>query len=301
MKRTLLLCIHISFFAFVFYAQSTTYVIQKGETLFSIAKRYNTTVDEICRVNNITDQTKIKVDQIIQIPVKTVTDVSVPQHVGRSAVETSSKIDIVLSEYIVQKGDTLYSIARKNGIKLDTLRSANEMTEKSGIKEGQLIFIPSSDSYTVAKKQAPPAPVPNLPSNISIKPSDPRTYNQKKADTTIIWPVKAQDVNYVNGKVNSVLLTTQKKDKVTVIKSGVVIYTGKYRGFENVVFVHSQSTGHIYVYGGLESISVRKGDRLVFGDEVGIIGIDSITNKPTLNLMVFLNNDPVDPAKAPRG
>ncbi|MGL4986362.1 MAG: LysM peptidoglycan-binding domain-containing protein [Treponemataceae bacterium] len=302
MKRIFLFFMYISFFTAIFYSQSTTYIIKKGETLYSIARRYNTTVDEICRLNNITDQTKIAVDQVIHIPVNTTSEIAtVPQHVGRSVVEQDPQINVILSEYTIKKGDTLFSLARKNGIKLDTLRSANEMNEQSVLKVGQRILIPNSDAYIAIKKTPSPTPLPNLPSNISISPSDPRSYDQKKVDANIIWPVKPQDINYVNGKVSSVLITTQKKDKVMTIKSGVVIYTGKYRGFENVVFVHSQNTGHIYVYGGLESISVRKGEKVIFGDEVGIIGIDSITHKPTLNLMVFLNNDPVDPAKAPRG
>jgi murein DD-endopeptidase MepM/ murein hydrolase activator NlpD len=139
------------------------------------------------------------------------------------------------------------------------------------------------------------------PTQPTIKPTDPRSYQNKKLDDSIIWPIKAVDLSYVTGKINNVLLVAKNKETVSAIKGGLVIFSGLYRGFGQVVFVHAQNTGHIYVYSGLDTISVKKGQKVTFGDEIGTLGIDSITNKPTLNFMVFKNGEPVDPAKAPRG
>ena len=67
-----------------------------------------------------------------------------------------------------------------------------------------------------------------------------------------------------------------------------------------MIFVQSK-TGLIYAYTGLSGIKVKKGEYVVYGDELGSVGVDSITNSPTLTLMVFRNGTPIDPAKAPRG
>jgi septal ring factor EnvC (AmiA/AmiB activator) len=58
--------------------------------------------------------------------------------------------------------------------------------------------------------------------------------------------------------------------------------------------------GYIYVYGGHESLTVREGDRVAPGTEMGRLGIDPITQRPQLFFRVYLNNIPVDPARAPR-
>jgi septal ring factor EnvC (AmiA/AmiB activator) len=58
--------------------------------------------------------------------------------------------------------------------------------------------------------------------------------------------------------------------------------------------------GYLYVYGGCESLSVKEGDRVAPGAELGRLGLDGVTSKPQLFLMVYKNNAPIDPAKAPR-
>ena len=50
----------------------------------------------------------------------------------------------------------------------------------------------------------------------------------------------------------------------------------------------------------LETLSVKEGDKVGPGSEIGKLGIDAVSNKPQLFFMVYLSNTPVDPAKAPR-
>ena len=55
------------------------------------------------------------------------------------------------------------------------------------------------------------------------------------------------------------------------------------------------------MYTGLKEIKVKKSDYVVFGDKLGTVGIDALSGKPQLTLMVYQNGKPIDPAKAPRG
>ena len=53
--------------------------------------------------------------------------------------------------------------------------------------------------------------------------------------------------------------------------------------------------------GGLiNAVIVRKGDYAVFGTSLGTVGVDPISKKSQITLMVFQNGQPIDPAKAPR-
>ena len=77
------------------------------------------------------------------------------------------------------------------------------------------------------------------------------------------------------------------------------MYVGVYRGFGQVLFVQSK-TGVIYTYTGLGSVSVKKGDYVVYNQQLGTAGTDPISGKPGITFMVFQNGQPIDPAKAPR-
>ena len=57
----------------------------------------------------------------------------------------------------------------------------------------------------------------------------------------------------------------------------------------------------MYAYTGMCEIKVKKGDYVVYGDTIGLAGVDAISKEPRLTLMVFSNGSPIDPAKAPRG
>jgi septal ring factor EnvC (AmiA/AmiB activator) len=58
--------------------------------------------------------------------------------------------------------------------------------------------------------------------------------------------------------------------------------------------------GYLYVYGGCETLSVKEGDKIVSGAELGRLGIDTKSAKSQLFFFVYRGNTPVDPTKAPR-
>jgi murein DD-endopeptidase MepM/ murein hydrolase activator NlpD len=117
-------------------------------------------------------------------------------------------------------------------------------------------------------------------------------------DLNLTRPSRIEDA--LKGKVSGVQLSAKKGEPVTCVRAGTVMYTGNYRGYGQVVFVQSKAN-YIYAYTGLESVSVRKGDYVVFGDSLGTAGMDSIKGTSQIAFMVFYKSDAVDPAKAPRG
>jgi murein DD-endopeptidase MepM/ murein hydrolase activator NlpD len=269
------------FFSGLLFGQDTIHIVQKGETLYSISRKYNVTVAEISDTNKLGSKTTVYVGQKLIIPVKTDS--------SKTTTESSTvKTEINKTQnYVVKSGDTLYSIAKNNGITVDELRKINSLTSSSVLKVGQKLLIPSTEL--------------NISNVVIPVVADPRSYDKKKTgDISLVWPVSAVEVAYVTGKISGVAITAEKQDNVTAIKSGTVMFSGIYRGFGQVVFIQSD-TGHIYVYTGLSSLLVNKGEYVSYGQKVGIIGIDTISNKPQLNLMVFKDGNPMDPAKAPRG
>ena len=82
-----------------------TYIVQKGDSLYSIAKKFNTTVNEIETLNNL-DSINLSIGQELKIP----------NTYGNT------------TKYIVQKGESLYSIAKKFGTTVDKIKQDNNLT-----------------------------------------------------------------------------------------------------------------------------------------------------------------------------
>lgn len=108
------------------------YKVEKGDTLWSIARRFGLSVDELKSINNMTSN-MLSIGQILKL----------------TKEENKSSDDDV---YVVQKGDSLWSISRKLGINLNELINSNNLTSTT-ISIGQKLKIPSlnKESYIVQK------------------------------------------------------------------------------------------------------------------------------------------------------
>lgn len=269
------------------------YTVQKGDTYYSISKKYNISLQELYSANGINENDVLKVGQVLKIPVKVST--------STSSSSTSPKLE----NYEVVAGDTLYSISKKYSTTVDNLRSLNGLTESSVLKVGQVLKVPSSGNTTNTTSNTTTSTNSGtiIKENTNVGTStleDVRTYNtNKKGNVNLVWPVKALDVTYVSGKISGVAIETERNATVSCIKAGKVIFVGPYRGFGQVVFVQSDS-GYIYVYSGLDKISVSNGEKVGFKTKLGNAGIDALTGNPQIILMVYLNGKVQDPAVVPR-
>lgn len=252
------------------YTEDIIHILKKGETLYGISRKYKVPADAIMQYNTISNPDRLKAGQKLLIP----------------------------SVYTVQKGDTLYGIARDFSVPVDELLASNKLNRDSTLRIGDVLYIPSGSTEKKTQLKDSLSPLPVVVSTTPML--DPRTYKTGKIDTTIIWPVDGREIAYLSGKLYGVAITSDKNSEVKTISSGIVLSTGPYRGFGQVVFVQSKN-GYIYVYGGLSRMSVRPGDALSFGDALGVLGADSLSGKPQLYFMVYNKDKPVDPAKAPRG
>ena len=109
---------------------STTYTVQAGDTLYSIARQYNTTVDAIKSLNHLSSNV-LSIGQVLKIPTS-------PSDGGTSPSVT----------YTVQAGDTLYSIARRYNTTVDAIKSLNHLSSNV-LSIGQVLQIPTSSSSLI--------------------------------------------------------------------------------------------------------------------------------------------------------
>ena len=112
--------------------ETNTYTVKSGDTLYAIANKYNTTVDAIKALNNLSSNT-LSIGQTLKIPSSTTSNATT---------------------YTVKSGDTLYAIANKYNTTVDAIKNLNNLTSNT-LSIGQTLKIPNNTSnnitYTVKK------------------------------------------------------------------------------------------------------------------------------------------------------
>jgi LysM repeat protein len=104
------------------------HTVKSGETLYGIARTYNTTIEKLIEANPGIDGSVLKADEVIRIVPNTTQDIVVNKDIFQ------------FTPYVVAGGDTYQSVAQASGITVEQLRAANPDTKK--LKKGKTIYIP---------------------------------------------------------------------------------------------------------------------------------------------------------------
>ncbi len=289
-----------SFFALFAFAE-ITYKVGKGDTLYSISRKYQITVAELRAANNLSESDVLKAGQKLIIPDADIGNAVALSSSTKNDSTNTTTAEVKTQSYIVKKGDTLYRIAKDNNLTVAKLLAINNLDNNEVIKVGQKLKVPQKNqSGSVGGNPSASKKSGETVIKIAENAPDTRTYGSTlSADSSTKWPVSSPKITQIKGKISGVSLSAGADEKVTCIHEGTVMYVGIYRGFGQVVFVQSK-TGLIYAYTGLGSVKVRKGEYAVSGSELGTAGIDSISGNSQIQFMVFQNGQPIDPGKAPR-
>jgi LysM repeat protein len=112
-------------------AQTQTYVVQTGEWVYSIARKFAVDPNDIIALNNLQYPFDLEVGQEIIIP-----------SAGSSSTGPDATVVAGGTEYIVKTGDSVYSIAQAHGVDYDSIISANGLVFPYNIYPGDRLIIP---------------------------------------------------------------------------------------------------------------------------------------------------------------
>jgi LysM repeat protein len=274
-------------------ADEMIHVVGKGETIYSISRFYRITADELMKTNGISDPSTLQVGKKLKIPSSAFSDISVsPQApVITPAPASAAAPAQQLVDYRVVKGDTLFGIAKNHGITLNKLQEINKFSSNHVIKAGDIVKVPGKSAPAGSASQANTAKTSPAVTNSGAPSSNNGLLSMR-------WPVTPKEISYMTGQMG-IVVEGEHFEAVKSLTQGRVISAGPWRKFGKVAIVEV-SGGYFYMYGGCESLSVNVGDRISVGTELGKLGINALSEKPQLFFMVFRNDVPIDPAKAPR-
>lgn len=184
--------------------QTGTYTVQKGDSLYKIAEKYNTTVTELKRLNNLTSDI-LQIGQVLRLP-------------------TANIPDTTYDIYTVQNGDSLWLIAQEYNTTVDELKILNNMTGNT-LYVGQQLKVPTSTNSTPPEPSPNPTPTPEEYDIYVITKGDSLWLIAQKYNTTVdelISLNNLSDLAISNLQVGDKLKVpkTESTTKTYIVKSG---------------------------------------------------------------------------------
>jgi murein DD-endopeptidase MepM/ murein hydrolase activator NlpD len=271
-------------FAASAFSQDTEYRIQSGDTLYSIARRYEQNLSALMEYNGIEDATELRIGQIIRIP-------------GAAAASGAAEasVDYPLEDYEIRVGDTLYAISRRTGMSLDELRTVNKLKD-AVIVPGQIIRV----------RALPAVTDPPDPASQQTVASETRTAREGTILTSRpsaggeeqYWPHDGERFEF-NGKFPGIVIRGSAGDDIHAVSDGRVVYSGPHSTLGKVVFVQN-SRGYIFIYGGSRELFVDQGDEVASGQVIGSLGASPLMSEVQVYFSVWKEGRYLDPNTVPR-
>lgn len=178
------------------------YIVQSGDTLYSIARRYNTTVAELRRLNHLTTDTL---------------------SIGMRLLIRELEEEFPSSTYTVQKGDTLYGIAQKFNTTVSVLKSLNNLTSNT-LSIGQILLIPSEETQ---EPETPGTSTPVETQSYTVQKGDSLWLIAKNYKTTVDELIQLNNLSSINLQIGDILLVPKQAASTTTytVKSGDTLWS----------------------------------------------------------------------------
>ena len=169
------------------------YTVEKGDTLYSISRRFNIPVDDLIRINNLSSDI-LNIGQKLYFSEKNNADETI---------------------YIVQKGDTLYSISRKFNIGVDEIKRINNLTNNDLFIGQELIIVEKDIPVDIGDYDI-----------YEVEKGDSLWAISKKYDIKVDDLIDINNLSNLNIKVGDKLLVPKKNidEDIYVVQKGDTLW-----------------------------------------------------------------------------
>ncbi len=236
-----------------------THTIASGESLYTIARRYEVTTQAIVQANNLSSPDKIVVGQKVIIPGRAdllATKAPTTQVASTTPMATPAPAQQTLPQ------------AAPNALQAATTPAATPTLPQQ------------------AAPSAQPTQVANVPA------AEPAMSGSDK----FRWPASGRVlVDFASSKGTGINIEVPEGSAVKAAENGTVIYVGSgVEGYGNLVLIRHPN-GYVSAYAHLQSMSVAKGATVGRGDTIGAAGMTGSVTKPQLHFELRKGATPVDP------
>ena len=241
------------------YIKIESYKVKSGDTLSEIAVSKKMDLVELYSLNGLDKNYVLKAGDVLKV------------YGEREKINK-----VVVSNYKVQKGDTLYSIARNNKMELKKLLEINNIKDAS--------------KYTL-----------QIGANLKIETIKSEYADETIPDSSFQWPyrgiiVARYGVDTYKLANRGINILGNIGDKVLAADYGIVEYANDIRGFGKVIIIKHKN-GFTTSYAHLSKINVKLGDIVNKGDYIGNIGDTGLVDKSELYFKISYRGRALDPVK----
>jgi murein DD-endopeptidase MepM/ murein hydrolase activator NlpD len=308
---------------------ATTIIVGTSDTLDTLSRRYNVSPTAILQANGYKGPRTLSPGQQLIIPRPTAV-VAAPAVAPALAAPASRAVAAAPTVHVVNPGDTLLSIARRNHVPIGELARANHLEPSAKIKLGMKLTVPSAKTAAVAPAAQPamaavavqPAAAVAAPaSKFAAAGGAPQSARLAQATPTVEdaadaapvkaaeatgalptfrWPVRGKVITSygakTNGKSNDgINLAVPEGTPVKAAEDGVVAYSGnELKGYGNLVLVR-HSNGYVTAYAHASELLVKRGDTIKRGQIIAKSGQSGEVGSPQLHFEIRKGSSPVDP------
>ena len=263
-----------------------TVTVERGDTLYSISKRYSVPLRDLIDTNSLRPPYTLKVGQVLRLPAN--------------------------SYHIVAKGDTLYSISRRYGVDIQSLKKINDLQAPYTLMIGQRLAL-YGNSSTAYTSSAPAASPKKYQVSSIYKPRGAASATPKAKRATAVsrqvsqkrsskfsWPVQGTVVSKYGtlgkGRANDgINIKAPLGASVKAADHGTVAYAGnELKGFGNLILVR-HNDGWITAYAHNARLLVKKGQKVRRGEKIATVGTTGGVNTPQLHFEVRAGKKALNP------
>ena len=255
-----------------------TVEVKKGDTLYSIAKRYDMSISELIELNGIDSPNQLYVGQVLKT--------------------TSNKY------YTVKRGDTLASIARKYGTTYQSLAQKNNIKPPYALNVGQKIVVSgsvvaSTKAQSTSKTTTASASSASKTTTKTVASTSTATVSTKRA-AKFVWPVSGKVISSFGTvgkglKNDGINISAPAGTSVKAGDKGTVAYAGNgLKGFGNLILI-KHADGYITAYAHNDKILVKKGQTVARGEKIATVGQTGGVSVPQLHFEVRAGKKAVNP------
>ena len=279
--------------------QDTEITVAPGDTLYSVAKKYGTSVDELAKKNNLTEPYNLSVGQ--KLVVATVAD----RQTNKIIVEQQKTTTRVgLQEITVAPGDTLYSLSRRYSVPVNDLAVMNNLTAPFTLSVGQRLKVPDLESAPIRTATGTPVATSSGATQsgdvktaaqpkekISSDPTQKLPKLTARSSSKFSWPVQGKVLSHYGAKSGGLFndginIAAARGTAVKAAENGVVAYAGnEVKGMGNLIIIQ-HSGGWMTVYAHMDSMSVRRGAKVSVGQKIGTVGETGKVDQPQLHFEI---------------
>src|SRR5450432_3469675 len=311
---------------------STTIIVGTSDTLDTLSRRYNVSSTSILQANGYKGPRTLSPGQQLIIPPRQAAVVAAPAAAPALAAPPNRAVAAAAAPtvHVVNHGDTLLSIARRNHVPVGELARANHLEPSAKIKLGMKLSVPGAKTAAIAPAAQPAtAAVAVQPAAAMAAPATrmaaaggaPQSARLAQATATaedaadaapakaaeatgalptFRWPVRGKVITSygakTNGKSNDgINLAVPEGTPVKAAEDGVVAYSGnELKGYGNLVLVR-HSNGYVTAYAHASELLVKRGDTIKRGQIIAKSGQSGEVGSPQLHFEIRKGSSPVDP------